>query len=411
MHDAILADKQWMRAMQDTLEGPLMGEGSIATQGSNHEWLWAGYCDSVQRVINTSAGVSAWQLALNDPRSPTVWPVIPEFELRVMKPLQCNHGNGFYDRFFSRSDSGMVQSNGTPIYPLSEAALDRYRAYEVTYGHASFFMTSGPFGSPGNMLLYADMIKEYYALKALQERYLDAPLANVRYFHNGALASFETVLFQTETTDSFRDAQVRLAYESGLVVYVNHAMTNWNVSANGVAYSIPEDGYLAFEPSSAFLAFSAIPPTTGGQRIDYCLSPGNYEFFDGRGVVNSYGGIDTLGVKRLKVVNFVRGLTVSEAATGAIQVLAGNAPSIVAIDIVGPSSCSAGERATVKAVAHYANGASRVVTTLVDWSSSNPAAATVNEGGALIGVASGLASITTTSFQGVAPSPLAVVVN
>lgn len=411
MHDAILANKTWMQSMQDTLQGPLLGESSIATQAANQEWLWAGYVDSVQRVINTGSGQVSWMHAAGNRLSPTLWPVIPEFELRVMKPLQASHGNGFYERFFSRSDAGMVQGDGTPKYPLVQGALDRYRAYELTYGHASFFVSNGPYnGAPGNMLRYADMVQEHYMLKALQEHYLSSRVSSIRYVDShGALSTFEEILFRTETTDAFQDAQLRIEYEDGLVAYINHASTNWTVDVNGTVYSIPEDGFVARHPASGLLAFSAIAPGNAA-RIDYCLAPGEYEFFNGRGSVDGYGSLHTGGVRRVVALNFVHNRLVVEDAAGQISTIDGGAPSTVSLGVAGPASLAAGARGSVKAVASYSNGAHRTVTTLVDWSSSNPTVATVDEGGAVRALSAGQTTITTSRFETVAPTPLTLAV-
>lgn len=414
MRDAFIAQKSWMRDMTDTFAGPLLGEGSIGTYTSNTEWLWAGYCDSVQRVINTGGFVDAAHQPLNDPDSPTLWPVIPEYELRVVAKTQCNHGNGFYARFFSRSDTGMTsQSTGLPNYPLSEAALDRYRLYEITYGKTSFFETNGQYNGLGNMLRFADMLKEYYMVRALQSRYLDSPVQTIKYMYQGALWNFDHIIAQTETTDTFRDPKIRMTYTNGLEVYVNHSTTNWVVTVGGVLYTIPQDGFVAYQPAAPapFLAFSAIPPTTGGKRIDYCYAPGEYECFDGRGQVGSYGNINTGTVKRLEVQNFVRGLNVQELTDGSIQVNNGAAPSVVSVDIIAPANLVPTQRATAKAVAHYNNGAFRDVTTLVHWNSSNTGVATINDGGALIGVTPGQISLSTTAFQGVTPTAQSIDVN
>jgi hypothetical protein len=410
LHDAHIAQKSWMSGSRDILEGPQVGEGSIASQASNMEWLHAGYCDSVQRVINTGSGASAHDLPAGDPRSPTKWPVIPEFELRVMNRLQANHGNGYYPWFFSRSDTGMVNPDGSPIYPMTDAMLDRYRIYEITYGHASFFISNGPFPVPGNMLYFPDMIKEYYMMHALQTRYLSAPIKTIQYYYQGTLQSFEAILSQTETTDTFRDPKIRLEYQNGLVIYLNHSTSDWPVTLGGVAYTIPEDGWVAQEPTTGFVEFSAIPPNTGGHRIDYCLAPGEYEFFDGRGTVSAFGNINTGSVRRLKLTNFVHGTTVAETSTGTVQVTAGPVPHVVSVDIVGARVLAIGQRRGLKAIAHYDNGAFRNVTTLVDWTSSNTNAASINSAAALNALAHGRSMITTTNFGGVASTPLWILV-
>jgi hypothetical protein len=412
MRQGILDQKLWMRDMTDTLEGPMMGEGSIATQHSNLEWLWGGYCDSVQRVINTGSLTVASNQPLGDPDSPTLWPVIPEFELRVMKPLQVNHGNGFYERFFSRSDTGMTTSNGQPILPATTAMLDRYRVYEITYGHSAFFATSGPWDVPNNRLSFANMIKEYYMMHSLQSRYFSSNVKSIKYLYNNQLLNFARVIAQTETVDTFRDARIRIEYHNGLEVYVNHGVGSWSLSVGNVAYVIPQDGFVAYQPSTNFVAFSAVPPGTGGQRIDYCFAPGEYEFFDGRGTVAGYGNINTGTVKKLKLTNFINGKTVQQNSSGSIQVTQGVVPAVTSVELIpGANPIAVGDRVSVKALAHFNNGAFRAVTSLVNWSSTNPTVASVNEGGAIFAHLPGTTTITATNYQGVTAPALVVTVN
>jgi hypothetical protein len=194
-------------------------------------------------------------------------------------------------------------------------------------------------------------------------------------------------------------------------MYLNHAPSTWTVTVGGVRYDLPEDGWAAYQPASGFVAFSAIPPSVGGNRIDYCFAPGEYEFFDGRGVVNGWGNIDTGGVRRLEVENFVHGRTVSETPSGAILVTQGAAPVCTHVAIVGPAAIKSGQRYALEAIAHYANGAFRNVTTLVDWSSSNGNVAQVNDGAVLKALAPGQATIATTNFGTVASTPLIVQVH
>ncbi len=395
--------KHWMGQMQGIFEGPIVGEGSISGQGSNCEWLWAGYCDSVQRVINSGGGTHASDLPAGSPLAPTNWPVIPEYEWRVFSKLQANHGNGFAERFFGRSDGPTMvnMSTGQPIFPLTEPALDRYRLYEITYGKAAFFTTNGPYdGGNSNYLSSADMLKEHYLMNALQTAYLENPPRSITYLHNGQMRTFESILFETRTTDTFREARIKLSFANGLEIYVNHNDLPWSVTVAGTAFTIPEDGFVARNPGTGLIAFSAIPSGVSS-RIDYCFAPNRYEFFDGRGAVNGYGNIDTGGIRKLKLQNFVHNTTVTESASGAIQVNQGTQPTCIGVAIFPATATLArDERRGFQAIATYSNGAKRNVTTLVDWSSSTPTVARVDEGAAVLARGTGTTTIQITSFQG-----------
>ena len=407
--EGIASQKTWMRDLQETMEGPLLGEGSIATQNSNQEWLWAGYSDSVQRVINMAAGGEAWQLPPTSTLAPTVAPVIPEYELRVFAQTQANHGNGFYQRFFSAVDPpSMVQSDGSVILPLTEAAHDRYRLYELTYGHTAFLTSNGPFAS-NSYVTKAGMVKEHYMLNELQRHYLTSPVDTIEYWHAGALRDFEQVLFATETVDTFRDPRIRLRFEDGLEVYLNHGPSSWTVAFDGTTYTLPEDGFVAGVPGSGLLAFSAAAPGTGGNRIDYCTAPERYTLFDGRGAVNSYGGLSSSNA-HLTVVNHALNLTLTSDGAGNVQVQQGAPPALVGLELEPPAlALSPADRTFVRVWARYANGAKRDVTKQVQWSSSNPSVFTINSGAALTTCGTGTATLTA-SFGGQSEST-AVIVN
>ncbi|MBK8180178.1 MAG: Ig-like domain-containing protein [Planctomycetes bacterium] len=414
LRQGIRDQQRWLGAMADTYAGPMAGEGSIGTDVSSREWLWAGYCDSVQRAINTGSGINGgYNYPAGDPSAPTNWPVIPEYEVRVMSRIQANHGNGFPDRFFGRSDGpGIVDmSTGLPLLPLTEAALDKYRAYVLTYSKMAHFECNGPYNGVGNYLTFAGMLKSYYLTKALQALYFESPVTQIQYMHQGQLRTFEEILFQTETCDSFRHPQIKQVFANGVELYVNHSPTAWLMTAGGVAYAIPEDGFVAVRPGTSFLAFSAAPVSLGGARIDYCHAPNEYEFFDGRGAVSGYGNLDTGGLKHLKFRNFVHNVTGTEAAGGTIQLSAGVAPLVTRVDVLpAQATVALGTRLSLRAVATYDNGAVRNVTTLVNWSTAHPGVVSINEGAALKGKSVGQTTILVTSFQGAPVTPAAITV-
>ncbi len=405
----------WLRGLQETYEGPLLGEGSHIASGSNFELLWAGFCDSVQRSLNVGTDIDPWTLP-NTRRgwalTPTGWPVVPEIEWHVFSPLQVNHGNGFPERFFSPPDGPEFVTASGPIYPMTEAMLDRYRVYEITYGKAGYLQTTGNPNGVGNITYHADMLKEYHMTNALQARYTQAPPTSIEYLFAGTWNSFQRILEDIDSLEPFRNARIRLSFANGLEIYVNHGVLALDVNVGGVPYTIPEDGFVARQASTGFLAFSAVPPGTGGARIDYCIDPAAYEFFDGRGVVNAYGGQST-PFAGVQFTSYSRGRTFREnTATHVIeQVGATVAPALLRVE-VSPAAATlpVGARKGLKAFAVYANGARRDVTKLVNWSSTASAVARVNSGAAVTAVAVGAAGVTVSSFQGAPVVPALVTV-
>ncbi len=402
MRRGYAAQKMWFEDLRDALGGPLLGEGSIGTANSNMEFLYYGYSDSVQRCINTAGGTNAANLPAGSPYAPTNWPIIPEYEWRVAARKQVNHGNGFYERFFGPSDGpGIVQSDGLPIYPLTQEALDLYQAFLITYGHAGFLTTNGAKYATQGWVTHPAAAQTYFMTNALQVLYYGSPIATIRYFHDGAWKSFEQVVFATESLDSFRHVPVRLDFESGLRIVVNHGSTPLDISEDGIDYTLPaRTGWWAGLGDGWLVAFSAIAPGTGGQRIDYCKATGQYEYFNGRGQVGGYGGLSTSDKLSTWTVTPTN-LTVTEDSAGILTSLAGTAPPFDGVVIL-PEDVTLDVRgqAGLKAVASFSNGGLLDVTTLMEWHSSKPEVAIISEAGIVTAVDSGEAKIVAVALAG-----------
>jgi hypothetical protein len=389
------AQKKIFGDVRDQLEGPLMGEGSIATVNSNQEFLWYGYVDSVQRCINTAALTTASQIPAGSPLAPTNWPIIPEYEWRVAAQKQINHGLGFHDRFFGPTDGpGIVNmSTGHPIYPLTQEAMDLYQAFLISYGHSGYVTTNGTQQDHEGYITRPGSAQTYFMTNALQTMYFLTPVTLIRYLHNGEFKSFEQVLFETETTDSFRHIPLALQFANGLKIYVNHGSTPLNITEQGKTYTLPaKTGYWAGMPG--FLTcFSAIAPGTNGNRIDYCNAAGQYEYFNGRGLVSGYGGITTAS-KRSKWVVHPTNLTVTEDSIGQLNHVYGAAPLLTSMIVVPTAKeMKPGERQGLRAVAVFSNGSVLDVTTMVDWLAAKKTVTKVNSSGVVEAVGNGSSKI------------------
>lgn len=400
MRQGYAAQKAWFEGMRDQLEGPLLGEGSISTANANMEWLYNGYVDSVQRCVNTGAGGDASTKPAGSPDAPTNWPIIPEYEWRVAARRQVNHGNGFYERFFGPSDGpGIVKPDGLPIYPLTQEALDLYQAFLISYGHAGFITTNGAKFPTGGYLTHPAAAQVYFMTNALQLLYFAAPVTGIGYRHQGAWKSFEQVLFDTETLESFRGIPLRLDFANGLRIYVNHGAAPLVINEDGLNYTLPaETGWYAGMGNGWFRAFSAVPPGTGGQRIDYCKATGQYEYFNGRGGVAAFGGLSN-PEKRSAWKVTPTNLSVTENASGGLTAVPGPPPGFLGIQVLQEATeLDPGERSGLKAVAYFDNGGVLDLTTLLDWGSTNPAVASVSSGAVVHALSSGNATLV-----GVAP--------
>ena len=92
--------------------GPVFGEG-------NNHWYWSGLLDGVEAQFG-----QGWRDGQG-----TSAPLLVDFDLLKIHPLQLNHGMGYYERWWA-------QGPGAKRGLLS--LLDQYRMQEVAYGHEGF---------------------------------------------------------------------------------------------------------------------------------------------------------------------------------------------------------------------------------------------------------------------------------
>ena len=112
-------------------------------------------------------------------------------------------------------------------------------------------------------------------MKQLQQRYAMTLPIEIKYNNNGVLVDSSTAI----ANDAYQSSQVYIHYGNGLDVYVNRSQsTNWTVSAGGVSYNLPSNGYVAYKAGD-ILEYSAL---SYGRRVDYVHGP-DYIYCDGRG--------------------------------------------------------------------------------------------------------------------------------
>jgi hypothetical protein len=98
--------------LRDTHAGPVFGEGLS-------HWYWSGLVDGVEAQFGVGW---PWGQGLNAP-------LMVDFDLLKIHPLQVNHGMGYYDRWWDQSKSAS---------PPPMIIMDQYRMQEIAYGHAPF---------------------------------------------------------------------------------------------------------------------------------------------------------------------------------------------------------------------------------------------------------------------------------
>lgn len=267
--DAVGRAKQLAQFARSVYEGPVLGQGGEGP--GRFDTYYAGYVDGVERRIE--GGQAA--------------PVIPDYELREVKPRMANYGMGLYGRFFP------LRSGHATIDP-NEVNWDCYRATQIAYGHAGFLSTGSlPVDpqvkwTPCGRLDQA--FTEYFMLRALQEQYLTAPVREVAYWTaDGWLDLGQALMHRLDLTN----AQLRIEYENGLTVWVNrHPRAEWSVRAGGDTYLLPPNGWLGWNAEPRLLTYSAL---ASGGRADVMLCDA-YRFFNARSsVARRIEGITTDG--------------------------------------------------------------------------------------------------------------------
>ncbi len=168
--------------------GPVFGEG-------NNHWYWSGCLDGVEAQFGSGWPGEAGREA----------PLLVDFDLLKIHPLELNHGMGYYERWWSKPTWG-----GIP--PL--VILDQYRMQEVAFGHAGFLGAS-----TWSLIPLAWL--EHHLLTPVMARFTTARPVAIQYDLNGKWVD-ATAAAQSEG-NSKAWQRVRVRYDNGLVITANQA--------------------------------------------------------------------------------------------------------------------------------------------------------------------------------------------
>ena len=196
--------------------GPVFGEG-------NNHWYWSGCLDGVEAQFGSgwpgNGGFSA--------------PLAVDFDLLKIHPLQFNHGQGYYSRWWP-TDAYQTNWAGGPA-PM--VVLDRYRVQEVAYGHAGFLDNSVYSLVPVAWL-------EHHLLSPVMARYATSRPVEVLYALEDAWPleyawRDATAAAKLGKEEAFAHARIR--YENGLVITANGTTNVWLIRGQ----ELPEWGWTA----------------------------------------------------------------------------------------------------------------------------------------------------------------------
>lgn len=206
---------------RETHGGPVFGEGA------NH-WYWSGLLDGTEAQFGVGWPANQGMTA----------PLMVDFDLLRIHPLQVNHGMGYYERWWSDAGWGAI--------PPMEV-MDRYRMQEVAFGHAGFLAAS-----TWNLLPYAWL--EHNLLGPLTKAYAGIAPKSIGYMIDGKWVDADSAAIRGVWD------RVRVVYANGLTVVANSSGTDLDLGS----MVLPPLGWSATGPG-----FKASTAKHGNLIADY----------------------------------------------------------------------------------------------------------------------------------------------
>ena len=183
--------------------GPAFGEGA------NH-FFWSGYLDGVEAQVDGGEAR----------------PLLMDFDLLKIRPLQLNHGMGYMERWLSSGYGGdWTGTMGTT------PKRDRYRAMEVAYGHAGYLASQC-----WRVLPHA--VREYYLVRPIMKLTTLGKVQRIEYAIGDRMVSADIAAVRGGAD------RAHVTYDNGLELWSNIGDTDWKVGES----VIPGNGYLAKAP-------------------------------------------------------------------------------------------------------------------------------------------------------------------
>ena len=227
--------------------------GPVYSEGNNH-WWYVGLTDG-----NYAQIVSA---------DPPGEPLLVDFDLLKMHPLNMDAGMGAPEMFFRKTPHD----------------LDQFIATTIAYGHIGFFSWNDLDG----------MLKIYYMIQQIQKRYTLEPVKQIEYECGGNLVGTSEALAYGDAPCTER---LHVVYENGTEIWVNTSDAVWSVETSAGRYDLPRWGYAALS-DDGLLAYSAVDPGSR-RRVDCCMGTDQF-YADSRGGYISFGKLAVEGSGVLK---------------------------------------------------------------------------------------------------------------
>ncbi len=170
---------------RESHNGPVFGEG-------NHHWYWSGLLDGAEVQFGAGwASDQGWNA-----------PLLVDFDLMRIHPLQSNHGMGYYTRWWDAKD---------PMASVNMETMDRYRMQEVAFGHCGFVELS-----TSELLPYSWL--EHHTMTPISEAIAAQLPSDISYLIDGKSWVDSDTAARREQWDT-----VKVNYQNGITVVANRS--------------------------------------------------------------------------------------------------------------------------------------------------------------------------------------------
>jgi len=197
------AHKDLWNFARKTYGGPVFGEG-------NGHWVWSGLLDGVEAQFGTGWPANQGMDV----------PLMVDFDLTRIHPLQANHGMGYYERWWS------TDVKWKPRPPM--IVLDQYRMQQIAYGHTAY-------ASPNTWFVLPLAWLEYNLVTLVAARYATARPKTIGYLVS------DKWLDGTSASKQGQWQVSRVRYDNGLVITANNSKSS--IKNDGI--ELPQFGWMA----------------------------------------------------------------------------------------------------------------------------------------------------------------------
>ena len=272
LKDAINSYKYLYSQTAARVNGPIVAEGGFFDPRLRFDSMYAGYIDGAWRTLSTGGDPSLPGFSGQE------FLVLPDYEIQCVRPLMPGvYGMGQYPRFF-------VPQSPLVGFPIVDGALQEYRATEISYMHNGFFMSLSLPDNGDDFLTFAEQIKTYYSFRSLHDEWNAASSQTVEYRNPGAGMPYMDLSDAIRSNYDFVDPILRITYDTGLVVFVNHQPT----VEQELGFDVPRWGWVIQNTNTGYSNLAVNDAL--GNFMHHVISP-TYEMADGNGVGIDFGGL------------------------------------------------------------------------------------------------------------------------